>query len=393
MPCCDRLSTAVLQLPDAMEEVLVAGHPWVYRERMPPAFRAESGATVRVRAGRFSGYGIYSRGGQIALRILSCHEPPDAAWVAARIRDARDLRAPFIAADTTAYRLVFGEGDLLPGVTVDVYGSFGVVATYADGLDALARWAAEAATLELGLAGVLWRRRAESEGARGTTLLLGRQPPGEVVVSEHGARFAVDLVRSQKTGLFLDHRENRRRVAMLCAGKSVLNLFAYTGGFSVHAALAGARHVTSVDVAQPVMTAAMRNFELNGLDSAAHEFVTEDAFAWLDSARRRGLRYDVVICDPPSFAKRREQRRDALKAYKRLNSAVLRVVSAGGYLATASCTSQVEPEAFRRVVAEAAMRARRRLQLVLEAGAGPDHPTLVVHPEGRYLKFLLGRVT
>ncbi len=365
----------------------------MYRDRVASDFQPPAGTLLRVRAGAFSGYGVWSARSPIAVRMLNSAALPDARWVAARVADAVQLRRAVIGPDTTAYRLVFGEGDFLPGITVDRYGSHAVVATYADGLGQLASWVADAVFESLKLDGVLLRSKAEHGDGDRIEVVRGSPPPRDLEVLEHGARFGVDLMRGQKTGLFLDHRENRRVVATLCRGMRVLNLFAYTGGFSVHAALGGAAHVTTVDVAAPVVAAARDNFRLNGLDPEAHAFVAEDAFSWLAAARERGETWEVVVCDPPSFAKRREQLKDALKAYRRLNAAVFRLVAPGGFLATASCTAQVEPEAFRRIVAEAAARSRRRFQLVVESGAGPDHPTLAQHVEGRYLKFLLGRVS
>jgi 23S rRNA (cytosine1962-C5)-methyltransferase len=192
--------------------------------------------------------------------------------------------------------------------------------------------------------------------------------------------------------LFLDQRENRRFVGELARGKSVLNLFSYTGAFSLHAALAGAARVVSVDSAAGAMQAAKRGFELNGLDPDLHEFVVEDAFAYLDRLAQEKRRFDLVISDPPSFAKSRQQLPAAERAYLRLGTACINVTQPGGLYVASSCTGQVSPEAFKKLLASAARKARKRFQIVHDIGQPLDHPIFVGHPEGRYLKFVVGRV-
>lgn len=378
-----------LDLPRFLESALFAGHPWVYRDHVPPTFSAEPGAIVHVRAGSFSGYAIWDASSQIALRIYSTREAPSARWVADRVRAAWELREHVRQDGTSAYRWIFGEGDGLPGVTVDLYGKWAVVAIYADGLDTVARWVVDALRQTTELQGIVRRRR---DGDERLELLFGREPPQKLVVEEHGVRLAVDLHVGQKTGLFLDHRENRRFLASLAPGRRVLNLFAYTGGFSIHAALAGATHVTSVDVAAGALEAARDSFRLNGIDADSHDFVVADVFEFLEQARGEARQWDLVICDPPSFARNKQQLKAAIKAYTRLNAAGLRVSTLGGLYAAASCTSQVSPEAFRQALAASAMRAKRRFQIVHDVGQPLDHPVMAQHLEGRYLKLLVGRV-
>ncbi len=384
------MSVRTLELAGDMEHALRAGHPWIYRDHIPRGFAAASGSWLRVRAGESLAWGLWSSESAIALRIFSTRNRPNAAWVRARLQDALSLRRLALSEDTTAFRLLFGEGDGVPGVTVDIYGKHAVIASYADGLDEVVRW------VELGIADLLapvsvaHKRHDQARGE--DELLRGKSLPRDLVVLENGIRFRVNLEQAQKTGLFLDHRDNRSVVARFAGGRNVLNLFSYTGAFSVYAARSGARHVTTVDVAPGVVEAARENFRLNGLDPDTHKFVVADAFEWTKSARQDGCRWDLIVCDPPSFARRRQHRSQALKAYRKLNSSVLRLTELGGFLATASCTAQVEPAAFQRVVAEAALRARRRFQIFGDAGHACDHPLLAQHPEGRYLKFLFGRV-
>jgi len=377
-----------LELPRFLEASLALGHPWVYRDHVPRAFAAEPGTIVKLRAGGFTAFALWDAESQIALRVYSTREAPSAAWVEERVKSAWALRAGVRGQRTTAYRWVFGEGDGLPGIVVDLYGQFAVMALYAQGLERIAAWVTDALRGTTELAGIARRRGEPGEKLE---VVWGRQPPSELIVEEHGVRLRADLALGQKTGLFLDHRENRRFIGSIATGRRVLNLFSYTGAFSLHAALGGAESVTSVDVAAGAMEAARENFRLNGLDADAHDFVVADVFEHLEQAHRRGQRWDLVISDPPSFARSKQQAKQALRAYAKLNAMALRVTEPGGLLAAASCTSQVGPDAFRQTLAEAAGRAKRRFQIVHEAGQPPDHPVFAQHLEGRYLKFVVGR--
>jgi len=384
-------SGPILELPAQLKRGLQAGHPWVYRDHVPRGFRAASGTWVLVRAGGYSAFALWDESSRIALRLFSEVQVPDAAWVRARIAHALALRQAVLGDDTSAYRLLYGEGDGIPGLTVDVYGQFATIVTYADSLEILVPWVVRGLTELLKLHGVVRRARVRDGEPPRLEVLYGRLPPRDLIVSEHGARLYVDLFLGQKTGLFLDHRENRRFFANFCAGKRVLNLFSYTGAFSLYAARAGAKRVTSVDISQPAARAARVNFELNGLDPEPHEFLAEDVFEYLERAKQKKYTFDVVICDPPSFANSRDQLKNALRAYVRVNSAGLRVLEPGGIYAAASCTAQVSADAFRGVLAESAVNAKRRYQVFHDAAHAPDHPIFVGHPEGRYLKFVVGR--
>jgi 23S rRNA (cytosine1962-C5)-methyltransferase len=238
-------------------------------------------------------------------------------------------------------------------------------------------------------------RRASSSGRSGASSrssALGEAPPRDLVVREHGIQLYADLRGGQKTGLFLDQRENRRYVESISAGRAVLNCFAYTGGFSLYALRGGARAVVSADIGKGLAEAAAANVALNGFDAARHDFATADCFELLGRYADEGRRFDLVILDPPSFAKSRQSRYAAIRAYTRLNALALRCVASGGLLASASCTSQVGPEEFKQVLGAAAASAGRRLQIIHEAGQPLDHPVPAHFPEGRYLKFVVGRV-
>jgi len=384
-------SGPTLELPAQLKRGLQAGHPWVYRDHVPRGFQAASGTWVKVRAGGYSAFALWDESSKIALRLFSERAVPDASWVRERVAAALALRRALLDDQTSAYRLLYGEGDGIPGLTVDVYGAFAVIVTYADSLETLVPWVVRALAELLKLHGVVRRARVRDGEPPRLEVLHGRLPPRDLIIAEHGLRMHVDLFLGQKTGLFLDHRANRRFMGELCAGKRVLNLFSYTGAFSLYAARAGATSVTSVDMSQPAARAARANFELNGMDPEPHEFVAEDVFEFLERTQQAGVSYDVVICDPPSFANSREQQKNALRAYVSVNSAGLRVLEPSGIYAAASCTAQVSSEAFRGVLAEAAVNAKRRLQVFHDAGHAVDHPIFMGHPEGRYLKFVVSR--
>jgi 23S rRNA (cytosine1962-C5)-methyltransferase len=379
-----------LELARSLQSALASGHPWVYRDHVPRDFRAPAGTWIRLRAGRWHGYALWDPESAIALRVYSSTQLPDAEWVKRRVREAWELRAD-VRRETDAFRWLFGEGDGLPGITVDVYGGFAVVVTYAAGVDVLVPWVVEALRAVTALDGVVRRVRPGAERSR-VQVLSGREPPERIVVSEYGVKMGVDLRHGQKTGLFLDHRENRRFVGEHAHGQRVLNLFAYTGAFSLYALRGGARRVTNVDISADALGAAGDNYRLNGFDVEEDDFVAVDAFEYLES-RRGGEGFELVICDPPSMANSRAQLDAARRAYVRLNALAMDAVAPGGWLATASCTAQVTPAAFREVIAEAAARVRRRVQFVHEAGHAIDHPVSAGHAEGRYLKFVVGRVT
>jgi 23S rRNA (cytosine1962-C5)-methyltransferase len=318
---------------------------------------------------------------------------------------AWNVREPLRQQGTTAYRWLYGEGDGVPGLVVDLYGSYAVIETYADSLSTVIDGVVEGLRACTRLKGVLLRPRrrpgqsagsARDQGGDPSTgqvrVLWGRKPPRDLVVAENGLRMYVDLVAGQKTGLYLDQRDNRRTLEAWCGSKRVLNCFAYTGAFSLYAIRGGAVQVTGVDIAPQVAGEAARNLRLNAFDADAHPFVVADCFELLQQYAAEERRFDLIILDPPSLARAKKSRHAALRAYVRLNQAAMRCLSLGGLLATASCTSQVSPHAFREALGDAAARAGRRLLILHEAGQAIDHPVPAHFGEGRYLKFVLGQV-
>jgi 23S rRNA (cytosine1962-C5)-methyltransferase len=380
-----------LELPHFLKPALSQGHPWVYRDHVPRHFRAKAGAWVEINAGNWKGYALCDATSPIALRVFSTRQMPDQDWVQARLQQAWELRAPLREQESTAYRLLFGEGDGIPGLTIDLYGEYAVIATYADSLETLLAWIVTGLQAIVPLKGIVQRGGEENTVGK-IRLLWGELPPRDLIVLEHGLHFRANLYEGQKTGLFLDHRENRHYIEEIADNQRVLNLFAYSGAFSLYAARGGASHITSVDIAPNAADDARANFTLNGFDPAAHEFIVADVFDYLEQCRIRKRKFDVVICDPPSFAHTKAQLPQAIKAYTRLNAMGLRTVSDGGWYAAASCTSQVSPEAFRDLLADSARQAGVRFQIIHDIGQPFDHPVMAAHKEGRYLKFVVGRV-
>ena len=389
-----------LRLAPGLESALRSGHPWVYRNHLPDhALRGSE--WVRVEAGRAAAYGVYDANGAIGVRLFGS-ELPTAATIASRVADAILLRAHLPAAGNDAYRVLHGEGDYLPGIVCDRYGRYAVMKRYASSLDRLLPQVAKEVGTRLKLKGVVLRGElADEEEAQageagrqseGLTALWGELPPPELTVTENHLRFVADPWRGQKTGMFLDQRDNRQLVRQLAAGKRVLNLFAYQGGFSVYALAGGAQSVVSVDQARAALEAAEENVSLNGPFAGSHSALATDIFASLPVWAEAEPRYDLVILDPPSLANSALQRRRAQRAYLKLNRDAFRLVSPGGLLVTASCTAQVAPAAFKEVVAEAALAANVRAQVVAENGHASDHPVPLSFPEGRYLKFMVLRV-
>ena len=370
------------------------GHPWVYRDSVAGGGELRDGAPVELhtRDGRPLARGFWDASSPIAVRVLESGGPghrfaePD-TLIVQRLSTALERRLERLdLTRTNAFRWVHGEGDLLPGIHVDVYAAVAVVRfdgggarAFYEPLESCLRLAADG---RLPLDAVIDRDdRQDSAGQ------------SEREVLEDGLRFSVDLAHGQKGGLFLDQRENRQLVAELARGKSVLNLFGYTGGFSVHAAANGARRTDTVDLARPAIEAARRNFALNRLSDADAGFHAVDAFAFLAAAVERGDQWDIVVSDPPSFAPRKDAVPAARKAYERLHGLAASVTRPGGWLCASSCSSHFGKEQFLHSIDAGARRAGRRWALEGLHGAAFDHPVLPAFPEGDYLKFAVGRVT
>ena len=393
-----------------MAEVVVArqgidsarrGHPWIYASAVvhvsPSSSPDARGSIVRIVDERRepAGWGVHDPTSPIAVRVWSTDPRTalDARLFGERVRRAIAVRRVLFAGDaTTAYRLLNGEGDRTPGFVVDRYGEVAVLRIDGDAARAVAPALArdlEPLLREIGITTLL--ERVPRKGDAKEVLVRFGPPASRVTVREHGVPFVVDLQKGQKTGAFLDQRENRRRVGAIVArrkqaglGVRVLNLFSYTGGFSQRAALAGGT-VTSVDIAAQAHATAQESFRLAGIDPAAHTFAAADAFAFLDRAKARGERWDVVVSDPPSFAPSERAKPKAIAAYRALHRACAAVLADGGTFVAASCSSHVSLEDLASTLDDAAL-GRADLRLLELYGPPADHPTLPSFFEGRYLK-------
>ncbi len=333
------------------------------------------------------GHGLYDADSPLAVRVWSHDEVVSAELVSTRIARALKKREALFDDQTTAYRWIHGEGDRMPGVVLDRYGDVAVlrfdgdaIATRVDVIVA-ALWP----RIQTHVRSLLLRRSDKSETEK-TMLLAGEAVTRECVVVEHGVRFVVDVLKGQKTGAFLDQRENRVRVGALARGKRVLNLFSYAGGFSLHAALGGSLKVTSVDIAANAHATAQASFRASGVDATKHAFVTSDAYVFLDNAKRRGDQWDVIISDPPSFAPSEKAVPRALSAYRKLHHACVAVLAPNGVFCASSCSSHVGAARFLSTLDDASL-GRGDLSLSAMYGPPDDHPTLPAWPEGAYLKF------
>ena len=383
------------------EESLLRRHPWIFSGAIDYIKAEEEseiaeGALVDVytHAGEFIARGHYQIG-SIAVRVLTFErEAIDSAWWERCIAVAHDVRRTLGLtqnASTTCYRLVHGEGDSLPGLVVDIYGTTAVVQCHSVGMYRARMEIAAAIRAVYGEhITAIYDKSSQTLPFKANTgavggYLWGRAQTPEVVL-EHGEQFLVNWEQGQKTGFFLDQRENRELVKRYAQGRTVLNTFCYTGGFSVYALAGGAKEVCSVDSSERAVALATENMRLNFGDGAPHTEVAADAVEYL---RDIGDRYDLIILDPPAFAKHHKVLSNAMQGYRRLNARALSQIRPGGILFTFSCSQAVSKELFRTTVFSAAAIAGRKVRILHQLTQPADHPINIYHPEGEYLKGLV----
>lgn len=386
----------------AAQRAIRQGHPWVFDhaiESVSPQGRAGDLAVIFDQYRRFMAVGLYDPDSPIRIRVLQYGTSAtiDAAWLTGRLLVAAALRQPLAATDTDGYRLVHGENDGLPGLVIDRYASTVVVKLYT------LAWLAWLPALMEAIEEVQHPERvilrlsrdaaaddARLYGLRDGSMLRGAAPVQPIEFRENGLLFAADVIHGQKTGFFLDQRDNRARVRMLAARKKTLNVFAYSGGFSVYAAAGSAPSVVSLDLSVPALADAEANFRRNraipAVAACRHQTMAGDAFDALADLGRTGARFDLVIVDPPAFAKRESEAPRALQAYARLTKLALGATRPGGTVVLASCSSRVSADDFFAAVTNAAAEVRRPLHEIERTGHALDHP--IGFPEGAYLKCL-----
>ncbi|MFN8485135.1 MAG: class I SAM-dependent rRNA methyltransferase [Anaerolineae bacterium] len=376
-------------------------HPWVFSGAVARVEGdAPDGAVVDVVDSKrtFMARGLLNRRSQIWVRLFSWDpaDTLDVEFLRRRIAQAHDYRARTVGRDATAYRVVFSEADGVPGLIVDRYGDVLTLQISTLGLAQRRDMVIEALAAELAPQSIVERvdldmGAREGLDARPEGVVWG-EAPLRVEIVENGLRFAVDLVAGQKTGFYLDQRDNRRLVGALCDGARVLNGFAYTGAFGVYAAASGAAQVVHVDTSAEALDMARQNMALNGFDRPQDEYVVGDMFAVLRAYRERGERFDVIILDPPKFAHTTSQVERAARGYKDINLLAFQLLKPEGVLATFSCSGAVDADLFQKIVFGASADARRFAQIAARLTQAPDHPVLLSFPESAYLKGLICRV-
>ena len=385
-----------IYLKRGKEESLLRFHPWVFSGAIQQADKGiEEGELVRVLTsqGDFIAIGHYQIG-SIAVRVLSFEDRPiDGSFWQSRLASALKMRQSIGIADNpdnNTYRLVHGEGDLLPGLVIDVYGKTAVMQAHSVGMHVCRMEIASQLKAVMG-------SRLENVYYKSETTLPFKADLGQEngfiyggsednIAIENGLKFYVDWLRGQKTGFFVDQRENRSLLEKFAKDKRVLNMFCYTGGFSFYAMRGGAQLVHSVDSSAKAIELTNRNVELNFPGDSRHQAFCEDAFKYLEEA---GDQYDLIILDPPAFAKHRGALHNALKGYTRLNNKAFQKIQPGGILFTFSCSQVVTKDNFRNAVFTAAAQAGRNVRILHQLHQPADHPINIYHPEGEYLKGLV----
>jgi len=381
-----------LKLKANVKPRVVQGHPWVFTNEIEALIGAEHDGTAiecRDRTGRFIGTGIYNSKSQIVWRRLSRNRITlDAAWIRGALERALARRAP-----GTARRLVWSESDELPGLVVDQFGDALVVQIQTLALDRMTPVISDLLAELLTPAEIIFRNDANIRRLEGLPLethTRSGQPWAPRWVNIEGVEYWLDLESGQKTGFYLDQRAQHPLVAKFCAGKRVLDAFCNQGPFALHAARAGAAHVLGLDSSEEAIAAARRNAEHNGVKA---EFIAANVFDWFnDEARSTETPWDVIVLDPPPFAKSKSALPGALRGYKELNLRALKALAPGGVLATYTCSHHMQDAELRSVLAEAAADARRRVQVLEFCHQPPDHPVLLTMPESEYLRGYIVRV-
>jgi 23S rRNA (cytosine1962-C5)-methyltransferase len=401
---------ATLTLKPGRERSLLRRHPWVFSGAVAGVEGDPApGATVEIRAadGTWLARGAYSPSSQIRARVWTFREEEEIGpgFFRKRLTDAFLRRTSMLEGGRIdALRMVHSENDRLPGIVVDRYGRFLVLQLLSTGgegwreavVQALeAAW--EALPSGLPLRGIYERSDPEVRAKEGlkprSGLLWGEEPPEVVDIREGDCRFLVDLRRGQKTGFYLDQRENRRRVLEAALGLQVLNAFSYTGGFGIAAMAGGARDVLNLEASEAAVELGNRNAELNGITRESWGSRQGDAFGLLRTLRDEGKAFDLVVLDPPKFAESRGQVGGASRGYKDINLQAFKLLRPGGLLFTFSCSGHMAPELFQKIVSDAALDAGREGRILRRMEQGPDHPTSLAFPEGSYLKGLMVQVS
>jgi 23S rRNA (cytosine1962-C5)-methyltransferase len=388
---------AEIKLKKGREAALLRGHPWVFSGAIASVMGKPAAGDVVVckdYRGKELALGFYNSQTDIAFRLLTskCDNSIDGNFWNERVTAALQLRKKIINAQTDAYRLINAEGDGFPGLIVDVYASALVVSVSTAGMEKQKNLVLDALIKALRPKNIYEKSEGRSRGLEGLEeikdFIYGEEKPASARIKENGKIFEVDFVSGQKTGFFLDQRVNREKLGVLSGGANVLNCFSYSGAFSVYCAAGGARRVLSVDVSKSACAHAEKNLSLNGYSADNYPVIEADVFDYL---RQPSEEFDLIILDPPAFAKNKGDVARATRGYKDINLQAIRRLIRGGILASFSCSNHIDEELFYKIVLGATRDAGAQVQVLTSLQAGPDHPVLLAHPEGSYLKGLLIR--
>ncbi|MBD1573812.1 methyltransferase domain-containing protein [Vibrio sp. S17_S38] len=387
--------TPAIYLVKGREKSLIRRHPWVFSRGIQKVEgNPELGDTVDVfsNSGQWLAKAAYSPQSQIRARVWSFEkENIDTVFFVKRLQEAQTMREAIIKrGGLTGYRLIAGESDCLPGITIDRYQDFLVCQLLSAGAEAKREELIEALKQVFPTCSIYERSDVSVRKKEGLKerqgLIHGEMPPSSIVIEENGIKIQVDIQKGHKTGFYLDQRDSRQQAMKYVEGKSVLNCFSYTGGFGLYALKGNAANVINADVSQPALDNAKANAELNGFDLSKAEFLNADVFKLLREYRENGTKFDVVIMDPPKFAESKAQLNGACRGYKDINMLAMQILNPGGMLLTYSCSGLMESNLFQKIIADAALDAGRRVQFIERFAQAADHPIDSAYPEGFYLK-------
>lgn len=391
-----------IKLKKGKEKAVLQRHPWVFSGALEKVKgEPTNGDVVKVCSANndFLAYGYYNDQSRVAVRLLEWdeNETINAAWYEQKIKKAIESRAHlFKSKDTNAYRLIFSEADFLPGLIVDQYADFLSVQILSTGIEKAKSIIIDILVQVLQPKGIFDRSDATARTHEGITaengLLWGEAPAAFIAVKENGITYHINIAEGQKSGFYCDQRDNRLILANYAKGKTVLDCFSYSGGFSLNAFKQGAKEVTSVDSSALAIETLKQNIELNQFNTKSHVAIQSDVNKQLRAFKEEGKKFDIVVLDPPKYAPSRSALDRAARAYKDLNRLGLLLLESGGLLATFSCSGAVDIETFKQIIAWAALDAGKEVQVIRQFSQPEDHPVRLSFPEGEYLKGLLIRV-